>query len=73
MALCLETLLAGHSALVFCATKAQTEKLASSLAAEFRKLGKPREKNVFECEESRSVRAGLQAQLNGNLLSDVIP
>ena len=37
--LCLETLVGGHSAVVFCPTKNWCEKMATSLSAEFFQLG----------------------------------
>ena len=36
--LCLDTVVRGHSVLVFCPTKAWCEKLAGNIAQEFRKL-----------------------------------
>ena len=38
--LCLETVLAGHSVLVFCPTKAWCEKLAETIAKEFFNIGR---------------------------------
>ena len=72
--LCLETIINGHSVLVFCPTKMWCEKLADAVAKEFFRLGKPpipKEKE-FEDPNYSLVRTKLQGQLNGQKLSEVI-
>ena len=72
--LCLETIMNGHSVLVFCPTKNWCEKLADAVAKEFFRLGKPvslKEKE-FEDPNKSYVREKLQAQLQGNKLSEII-
>ena len=68
--LCLETVLAGHSVLVFCPTKNWCEKLADTVAKEFFNLGKP---NPNDSDPERAdVRKRLQMQLNGSKLGEVL-
>ena len=69
--LCLETLLNGHSVLVFCPTKNWCEKLALSISKEFFKLGSgsatKNEKSIRD-----EIRDKIRSELKGNLLSEII-
>ncbi len=68
--LCLETVLLGHSVLVFCPTKKWCETLADTLAKEFCNLGRPRK--TGGTKDLAKIRAQIQAQLNGTVLAEVI-
>ena len=72
--LCLETIMNGHSVLVFCPTKMWCEKLADAVAKEFFRLGKPPSQRLKEFEDPKYalVRDKLHGQLEGNRLREVI-
>ena len=72
--LCLETIMSGHSVLVFCPTKMWCEKLAEAVAKEFFRLGKPPSSKCKEFEDPNYslVRDKLQGQLDGDRLGEVI-
>ena len=74
--LCLETVLSGHSVLVFCPTKNWCEKVADTVAREFYRLGCPPPQQGApsrdESENDKAVREQLQGQLDGRKLSEVI-
>ncbi|XP_054286731.1 DNA polymerase theta-like [Macrosteles quadrilineatus] len=60
--LCLESLLSGHSVVVFCPTRSWCETSAQQIAAEFRRIG------YEKSEMGRAVRE----QLDGAAISDVL-
>ena len=68
--LCLQTVLASHSVLVFCPSKAWVEKLSETLAKDFYSLGRPdpRDRDVVTC----GIRSSLQAQLSGARLQEIL-
>ena len=69
--LSLETIINGHSVLIFCPTKNWCEKLAETISKEFFNLGKPTnqpDKNP----NSGQVRSAIQNQLKGNRLKEVL-
>ncbi len=70
--LCLETVLAGHSVLVFCPTKNWCEKLAETVAKEFFNLGRGRASHVNNPVAVDDIRGQIQQQLSGQQLSEVI-
>jgi len=65
--LCLETVLGGHSILVFCPTKAMCESVALQISREFFQIG-----NVFTVTSTPEVSEALRKQLDGNKLKDVL-
>ena len=78
--LCLETLLNGHSVLVFCNSKNWCESLASKLARTFFSVGKkpsPQEydnlmRGEVEAMERAEMRDKIQSQLNGQAIKEVM-
>jgi DNA polymerase theta len=68
--LCLETILNGHSVLVFCPTKNWCEKLADTIAKEFFNLGRPSPSD--NDAERNAIRKKIQTQLDGQKLGEVI-
>ena len=75
MYLCLETVLSGHSVLVFCPTKNWCEKLAETVAKQFCGIGRGTTEAV-EAEDSPlgggDLRTRIQSQLSGSRLSEVL-
>ncbi len=68
--LCLETVLNGHSVLVFCPTKNWCEKVADTVAKDFFNLGRP---NPGDTDTKRiEIRKKLQAQLDATRLGEVL-
>ena len=61
--LCLETMLDGHSVLIFCPTKNWCEKMAQNISTEFYNLGS---------NTASPYCASLRQQLNGDLLCQVL-
>eukprot|EP00094_Tigriopus_californicus_P010747 TCALIF_10365-PA protein Name:"Similar to POLQ DNA polymerase theta (Homo sapiens)" AED:0.03 eAED:0.03 QI:160/0.93/0.76/1/0.81/0.88/17/0/1134 len=68
--LCLETILCGHSVLVFCPTKNWCEKLADTVAKAFFQLGRPNPSDMDL--DSREIRAKIQAEIKGKELQEVM-
>ena len=69
--LSLETVLNGHSVLVFCPTKNWCEKLSGTISKEFFNIGKP-PNGPDQNQALTKIRAGLQSQLNGPKLKEVL-
>ena len=67
--LCLQTVLDGHSVLLFCSTKSWVEKLAEAVSTALLKLGRPdpRDSDPVSCD----IRSKLQGQLSGTRLEEV--
>ena len=67
--LCLQTVLDGHSVLLFCSTKAWVEKLAETVSKALLCLGRPdpHDTDPVSCE----FRLKLQGQLSGTRLEEV--
>ena len=67
--LCLQTVLDGHSVLLFCSTKSWVEKLAEAVSKALLNLGRPdpRDSDPVSCE----IRTKLQGQLSGTRLEEV--
>ena len=67
--LCLQTVLDGHSVLLFCSTKAWVEKLAETVSKALLCLGRPdpQDTDPVSCE----FRSKLQGQLSGTRLEEV--
>ena len=67
--LCLQTVLEGHSVLLFCSTKSWVEKLAEAVSQALLSLGRPdpRDSDPVSCE----IRSKLQGQLSGTRLEEV--
>ena len=67
--LCLQTVLEGHSVLLFCSTKSWVEKLAEAVSQALLSLGRPdpRDSDAVSCE----IRSKLQGQLSGTRLEEV--
>ena len=64
--LTLETVLDGHSVLIFCPTKAWCEKLAEQIAREFFNIGKP------NSDQPAEVGKRLREQLNSSRIAEVL-
>ena len=65
--LSLETLLAGHSILIFCPSKAMCESLARQIAKEFYYLG-----HEFSDTCSAEIKNSIRKELNSDAIGDVI-
>ncbi len=72
MYLCLETVLAGHSILIFCPTKNWCEKLAETVAKEFFNLGRGKMARVLDAAAVDRMRSEIKEQLSGAQLSEVM-
>ncbi|XP_076358965.1 DNA polymerase theta-like [Tachypleus tridentatus] len=73
--LSLDTVVAGHSVLIFCPTKNWCEKLAESIAREVCELGRPYPPGVkakSKSKECQRIGSKLREVLNGNVLSDIL-
>lgn len=68
--LSLETVLNGHSVLIFCPTKANCETLAKKISQEFMKLGAPHDATKTSVEAEIASR--LREQLNAIHLKEVL-
>ena len=68
--LCLQTVLQSHSVLLFCPNKNWVEKLSEALATDFFNVGRPDPHD--RDEDSVATREGLQSQLSGDKLSEVL-
>ncbi|CAB4068797.1 POLQ [Lepeophtheirus salmonis] len=68
--LCLETVVDGHSVLVFCPTKSWCEKVAESIAKEFYNIGMPN--NNPKSDESSKYGSLLRKELDGIKLKATI-
>ncbi|XP_035703456.1 DNA polymerase theta isoform X2 [Folsomia candida] len=67
--LSLETVLNGHSVLIFCPTKAKCEHVAEQIAREFYKIGNMSESNPLHLLQ---IRQQLRDQLNSNKIREVL-
>ena len=68
--LSLETVLESHSVLLFCPIKAWVENLADTIAGHFFRVGRPDPRDTDK--DSIAARLGLQAELNGDMLAEIL-
>jgi len=68
--LCLETVMAGHSILIFCPIKSWVEKLSEAIAKDFFNVGRP--DPTDRDEASCRVRSSIQKELDGFKLGEVL-
>lgn len=68
--LCLETILGGHSVLVFCPTKNWCETLADTVAKAFFQLGRPNPSDMNL--DTQEIRAKIQSEIKGKELQEVM-